>query len=166
MFSSFAPFVQLVSGACVSRDIWCFFVPAVFPECTVSWWACTPVHTLWPSWCEFPNKGTVCSKCHTCRGIWLPLHTCSAARAFGNPRVVSACLAMLDHLSLGNPVDFSTIHWLQPWLLQWGLNPAVFELLFQVGPSLGIFFSALVSSFEFSLHLYIYFPIVSHNSLY
>lgn len=44
--------------------------------------SCTAVQTLWSPWSKFPNRF------HSCRGIWLSLHTCSPAWAFRTPGVV------------------------------------------------------------------------------
>ena len=88
-FAFFAPVVQLVSGRCISGDIWGHTASAVCLECTVSWWPCTPVQTLWPPWCDFPIEDTVCSRPHACWGIGLSLHTCSPAWPLEAPRVVS-----------------------------------------------------------------------------
>ena len=120
----------------VSRDIWCNIVPAVYPECTVSWWPCTPVQTLWPPWCDFPK----CVFQTACEQRYRPfsVHLLSSLH-FQNPEGGFLFAWWCWTISgLGNPADFSIIHWIQPDLLQWGLNPAMFEPLFQFGPSLGI----------------------------
>lgn len=101
------------------------------------------VQTRWLLWCDSQQH---CGLQPCVCGAILCLQTCPPVLALG----VCVCFyggretgyfllswRLWTRSGPGNPADFSTIYWLQPCLLQWGLNPGVFASLFQAGPSLG-----------------------------
>ena len=81
------PVIQLVSDEHVSGDIWWDIATAACPEHSLLV-TFTPVQTLWPPWCNFLNRDTVCSRQRACRVIWLSLHIYTPAWVLRAPAVV------------------------------------------------------------------------------